>query len=219
MADRARARRTARRALTATSSSSKRSFHRRHVRRLLDPAVRWTAPPISGWISRELRSRPRLAGSPQVSMRPEPFGALLVPLRHQAAVLPQEPAGAGGGQGSARPPQRPGGVSRLRRAAAELPAYERALAALADSKILGTGRCTDSRPDIAPLTGQTALTLPAGQPGSRRPRPRPAAHRPVPARAGCSHLPDLGAAYACNLSCVHCLSSSAAATTARAEHR
>ena len=35
-----------------------------------------------------------------------------------------------------------------------------------------------------------------------------AAGRAVPVRAGLADLPDLGLTYACNLSCVHCLSSS-----------
>ena len=53
-----------------------------------------------------------------------------VPLRHPAAVVPEEPDGAGGGPVAGRPPQRPGRVRGGRRGGGGTPAYARALAAL-----------------------------------------------------------------------------------------
>ena len=134
---------------------------------------------------------------PQVAVRPERFGALAYHFGTRRLSVSEEPRAARRGQvleahPSARDACRAAGV-----ADDEMPRYERALATLADTGM------------IVPRDGVDE-----------------------PSRAGPMRLVDhfetgLDApicltwelTYACNLACVHCLSSSGPARPARAEHR
>ena len=128
--------------------------HRRHVRRLL------TVPPPCSTGPGTWR--------PQVSVRPEAFGALLYHFGTRRLSFLKDRRLLDGGRRAwpRRPTARDACTARRRRAAAELPAYERALARLADDRH-AAGASRDERRRAA----GRAL----------RPRPR----RP--------DLPDLGA--------------------------
>src|SRR3954466_14790525 len=149
---------------------------------------------------RGFRSGPQLAAAPPSGGAARAVRCAVVSLRHAKAVVPEEPDDRRGGQLASRPPRRPLGVPRGRNrggAAGALSARPRRAGPVQDARNGRSMTPTDST--LAPVIN--TAPPPVGQPV---PRLVDQFERGLDAPICLTW--EL--TYACNLACVHCLSSS-----------
>ena len=158
---------------------------RRHVRRLLSAATR---PAMDLAAPFEL--------DPQVALRPEPFGMLAVPLRHEAAELPPVARHRRGRLRARRPTERRGGTRGLRH-------RTRALAELHPR----TRNPRDVGDDPPAPSRRSAVSLDVSAPVGRITKTETLVDQ-MKAGLDAPICLTWELTYACNLPCVHCLCSS-----------